>query len=64
MTRLLRAKQCAELFGIHPNTWWKWVKEGRAPQGASISASTIVWRTDDLEVLMDRLAPRQLSSDS
>jgi predicted DNA-binding transcriptional regulator AlpA len=63
MTRLLRAKQCAELFGVHPNTWWTWVKQGKIPQGSNIGANTTVWRSDDLQVLMDRIAPRKIDGE-
>jgi predicted DNA-binding transcriptional regulator AlpA len=32
---LIRARECAKIFGIHPNTWRHWVKtDSRAPKAA------------------------------
>lgn len=60
MIRLLRAKDCAEIMGFSVPTWWNWVKEGKAPKGTAIGANTTVWRSDDVEALIDRLVPKQL----
>ena len=62
--RLLRARQCAEIMGFSLPTWWAWVKSGRAPAGTSISASLTVWRSDDIEALIDSLVPRKMGGAS
>jgi len=56
---LLRAKQCASRMGHSVTTWWSWVREGRAPAGTKISPKETVWRSDEIEELIERLVPRQ-----
>lgn len=57
--KLLRAKQCAEIMGFSVPTWWVWVRSGKAPKGTAISESMTVWRSDEIQELIDRLVPRQ-----
>lgn len=58
-TRLLRAKQCAEMMGFSVPTWWVWVRSGKAPAGTALSESMTVWRSDEIEELIDKLVPRK-----
>ena len=47
---LLRAKNCAEKFNVHKNTWWRWTKEDpRAPQPAIKSRGYTAWKAEDVE---------------
>lgn len=47
--QILRAKQAADFVGIGLSTFWRWVKEGRLPQGIHLSARCTVWKISDLE---------------
>ncbi len=55
-TGLLRDKQIYPFFGIGRSTWWKWVKEGKAPPGLKLGTRTTVWRAEDIRELLDDLA--------
>ena len=57
--RLLRAKECARKLGHSQPTWWAWVKSGRAPAGTKISPRETVWRSDEIDELIERLVPRR-----
>lgn len=55
----LRANQIAGPGGLLPigrSTWWKWVKEGRAPQPIKLGPMTTVWRSKDIRELIERLS--------
>ena len=43
VTRYLRAKAFAEALGIGTSTFWRWIREGRLPQGTRLSARCTVW---------------------
>ncbi|MDR0881613.1 MAG: AlpA family phage regulatory protein [Candidatus Adiutrix sp.] len=52
----LRARGCAEFFGIGESTWWHWVQTGKVPAGIKIGNKTTVWRIADLEALLTQPA--------
>lgn len=52
----MRAKPAAAFLGIAESTFWRWVKEGRLPKGARLSARATVWRREDLEAFLKRAA--------
>lgn len=52
----VRAKAGAAFLGISESTFWRWVSEGRLPQGIALSARCRVWRLSDLEAVLNRAA--------
>jgi len=46
--RMLRAKQVAELLGVHIITIYKWVKKERFPPAVQISPTVKAWRATDV----------------
>lgn len=55
-TGLLRDKQIHPFFGIGRSTWWKWVREGKAPPGIKLGNRTTVWRAEDVRDLLASLS--------
>lgn len=53
---VLRAKDAARFIGIATSTFWRWVQEGRLPQGIRLSPRCTVWRIQDLEKFLDASA--------
>lgn len=53
---MLRPKACAAFLGIGISTFWRWVKEGRIPQGIRLSARATVWKGADLERFLEQAA--------
>jgi len=49
LTTLSRAKDFAEALGIGTSTFWRWIREGRLPQGTRLSARCTVWPVTALE---------------
>jgi len=56
---VLRAKEAAGFLGIGLSTFWRWVKEGRLPQGIHLSARATVWRLTALEAFIEQQATSQ-----
>lgn len=54
----LRAKGCAQFFGIGESTWWRWASEGRIPPGIRLSGRVTVWKISDVIAFMERAADR------
>ncbi len=44
----LRSAQVLELIPVGRSTWWRWVKEGKAPRPVKLSERITVWRTDEI----------------
>lgn len=42
-------------MGISKSYWWKGVAEGRFPKGIKLSARVTVWRTSDIDSLIESL---------
>lgn len=45
----LRAKEAAAFLGIGKSTFWRWVQEGRIPEGIKLSPRATVWTVETLE---------------
>ena len=43
MEQFLRAKKCAATIRIGLSTWWRWVAEGRVPDGIRLGRRVTVW---------------------
>ncbi len=52
----MRAKHAAAFLGIGESTFWRWVKEGRLPKGARLSARATVWKCEDLKRFLNQAA--------
>lgn len=44
------------IIPVGKSTWWKWVREGRAPQPVKLSARVTVWHAEDIRALVERTA--------
>ena len=47
--RMLRAADAAAKCGISESEWWRWVSEGRMPQGIKVKPKLTVWPEAELE---------------
>lgn len=45
--KFLSDKQLSQRYDVHRATWWRWVREGKAPKPVKFNGSTR-WRLDDL----------------
>lgn len=45
---LLRPPQVLALVGVSKSTWWKLVRDGRAPQSVKLSDRCTAWRAADV----------------
>ena len=55
--RLYRLKQVLALIPVSRSSWFAGVKVGRYPRGYSLSPRTTVWRSDDIDGVIDGLVP-------
>ena len=51
---VVRAKQAAAFLGLGESTFWRWVKNGKLPQGIHLSARATVWKIADLEAFIEQ----------
>jgi predicted DNA-binding transcriptional regulator AlpA len=47
--RLLRINELSVLLSVHPQTLWRWSRDGRLPKPIKISAGVTAWRSVDVE---------------
>lgn len=50
---LLRLPQVLQVIPVSRSTWWKWVKEGKAPPGIKIGLRVTAWRQSDVKALIE-----------
>ncbi len=58
----VRLKQIIAPLGPIPigiSSYWKWVKDGKAPQPLKIGPNTTVWRAEEINALLERLGEAQ-----
>ena len=48
-TYAMRPKNAAAMLGIGLSTFWRYVQQGRLPQGTHLSPRCTVWLRSDLE---------------
>ncbi|MBF0259155.1 MAG: AlpA family phage regulatory protein [Desulfamplus sp.] len=54
--RLLRIKQIVpHILPISRSTFYRWLQEGRIPQGFKLGAKTTVWKESDIKALTDTM---------
>ncbi len=47
---ILRARQLAELLGVHRSTLWRWEQAGAFPLRRSFGPNTVGWLVSEIEV--------------
>ncbi len=52
MEGLMRLTDVLRLVPVSRSTWWKWVREGRAPRGVKIGQVTM-WRVRDIQRFLE-----------
>ncbi|TAL82844.1 MAG: AlpA family phage regulatory protein [Rhodanobacter sp.] len=52
--RLLRLPQVLPLAGVSKSTWWKLVREGRAPQAVRLGDRCTAWRASEVAAWIER----------
>jgi len=48
-----RTRDCCKRFAISQSTWWRLVKEGKAPPAIRLATRTTVWRSDHIDQLAE-----------
>ena len=56
---LTTTKDRKGLLPISPATWWRWVKEGKAPAGFKLGPNTTVFDLDQVEAFLAQQAEVQ-----
>jgi prophage regulatory protein len=51
-TGFVRLPQILHVIPIGRSTWWRWVKEGKAPKGKKLGPQTVVWNVQDIRQLL------------
>lgn len=51
--KVLRAKEASQYVGIGVSTFWRWVQEGKIPQGRKISPRCTLWKVEDLDAYLE-----------
>ena len=52
---LLRTPQILQRFPISRSSWWAGVKDGKYPQGIKLSPRVTVWKSSDIDRLIQSL---------
>jgi prophage regulatory protein len=47
----LRERQVLARIPVSRATWWRWVKDGRAPKPVRLGPGIVAWRASDIDVL-------------
>jgi prophage regulatory protein len=55
--QLLTVKEAAEMAGVRPRSWWRYVSSGEAPTPVRFGGS-VRWRRSDLEAWIAAGCPR------
>jgi prophage regulatory protein len=57
--KYVRAKQIAKDKSISISTVWRWVQVGILPKPIKLTSRTTVWRAEDIDNAIDKLAAEQ-----
>ena len=55
-TGFLRISQILRFLPIGRSTFWKWVKEGKAPPAIKLGPKTTVWKAEVIRPFIDLLS--------
>ncbi len=56
--KLLRAADAAAMCAISESEWWRWVAEGRMPQGIKVKPKLTVWPEAEIEDALARIVEK------
>ena len=59
MNQYIRVKKVAEAIGISQSSVWRWVQAGILPKPIKLSKRTTVWRADEVDAAIEKLAAEQ-----
>lgn len=51
-TGFVRLATILQVYPVGRSTWWRMVKEHRAPQPVKLGANTTAWRVEDIRALL------------
>jgi prophage regulatory protein len=60
-TRGYRAGQIAKRLSVHPQTLWRWIREGRFPKGIKIGPMTTIWTEAMLAGWLEKQKVKEIS---
>jgi len=46
--RLLKIGEVLKIIPVSKSTWWKWIREGKAPQPIRLGTRCTFWRQSDV----------------
>ena len=52
--KMVRAKEAATYLGIGESTFWRWVAQGKLPQGIKFGTRCTVWRLEVLDSFIEQ----------
>ena len=52
-TRLLREKDVLKIIPVSKACWWRGVKSGRFPKPVKLGPKTTVWKSSDIQRIID-----------
>ena len=52
---LLKQREVATLFGVHPSTIWRWCKAGLIPKPVKVGRGTSRWLKAEVEAALQRM---------
>jgi|GEM_PF-868027 len=52
---LQREPVVTKRLGISRSLFWRWIKEGKAPQGIKLGPRITVWKKSDIDELINQL---------
>lgn len=61
---LMRLPHVLEIIPVSATTWWKWVREGIAPQGKQLTRKLTVWRVEDVREFAERIGNKGLPQEA
>ena len=47
--KLLRLPEVLDRIPVSINTWWRWIREGKAPAGLKLGSNSTAWRESDID---------------
>jgi len=54
MTKLLRAREAADVLGISQRSFWRLVSAGVLPQPVKLTPRIVRWRAADIEAFVEK----------
>ena len=61
LKRIIGDKTHPPIIPLSRSAWWQSVKDGKYPSPIKIGANTTVWRSDDIQKLVDDMCAGKMS---